>query len=304
MKQPPVIVVGAAALDTIGLASQALKMKDSNPGCIRMNAGGVGRNIAENLARMGIRTELICVTGDDSPSRLVQEQCKSAGVGMSHSITVPGAALPQYIAVTDEDGDMVLALSDMEAVSRITPSELGRKHSLLAAAAVLVMDGNLPQTTLEYLAGEFHSVPLFVDPVSAAKAGKLVNILSRIHTLKLNALEAEVLTGISIHNQDSAARAGRMLIDRGLNSLFITMGARGVYWNRKSREGCHRFEKIKPISATGAGDAFMAGLVYSEIMHLSIEQTLKIAAAAADVTLKFPSAVNPEIGRVCSLQGC
>ena len=295
MKQSLAVVVGAAALDSIGFASQALKMRDSNPGYIRTDAGGVGRNIAENLARMGIQTELICILGDDSPSRLVREKCETAGVGMSHSITVPGLALPQYIAITDDSGDMVLALSDMDAVSRLIPSVLKEKHSLIASAAVLVTDGNLPQTTLEYLAREFYPIPLFADPVSSAKAGKFVNIIDSIHTLKLNALEAETLTGIPIHGQDSAARASRMLIDRGLNSLFITMGAQGVYWNRESREGYYRFAKIDPVSATGAGDAFTAGLVYGEIMQIPIEQTLKIATAAAAATLKSLSAVNPEL---------
>ncbi len=301
MKQPLAVVVGAAALDTIGFASQSLKMRDSNPGYIRMEAGGVGRNIAENLAWLGIPTELICVIGDDPSSRLVQEKCKRSGLGMSHSIIVPGITLPQYLAITDECGDMVLALSDMKAVSRLVPTELMERHSLLAGASILVADGNLPQITLEYLAREFHPTPFFVDPVSAAKAGKIINILDKIHALKINALEAETLTGIPVHSQDSAARAGRMLIDKGLNSLFITMGSRGVYWNKESREGYHCFARIDPVSATGAGDAFTAGLVYSEFNGIPIEQTIKIATAAAGITLKSPSAVNPEVSRIIEI---
>ncbi|RLW69352.1 MAG: hypothetical protein B6D68_02195 [spirochete symbiont of Stewartia floridana] len=296
--KPYTVIIGAAVLDILGTTDRVLKAHDSTPGHIRMEAGGVGRNIAENLAWMGVRTELICILPDDSAGRLIRKQCAAAGVGLSYSFSPPGAGTSQYMAISGADGDMVMALSDVNIADHITPSALQSRHEIIEGATALVVDGNLPRTILKYLVDEFKPVPLFADPVSTSKAFNLSAILSGVHTLKMNSFEAEALSGIAVNDRHSAARAGRALIGKGVKHLYLTMQHNGIYWNREGEEGFYQQAPLIPVSSTGAGDAFMAGLVYGWEKNLSVEQTLEFASSAAVCALQHHSAVNPEVRRL------
>lgn len=298
---PYVVVIGAAGLDILGFPHRPLIQRESNPGRILMEVGGVGRNIAENLARMGVSVELISAIGDDPAGRYIREHCSAAGVGLSHSLTIPGSVTPKYIAISDIAGDMKLAISDMAAVDEITPAMLENTRALVDGAAALVVDGNLSQAALEFAASEFQGIPLCADPVSAAKAVKIAPILDSLHILKVNAMEAEAITGLPVHDEKSMALAGRSLIRSGVRRVFLTMGSTGVYWNNGDTDGFYSLQPKNPVNTTGAGDAYMAGIVYGTMRNLSIGRTLEIAAAAASVTLESPSAVNPEIGGVAAV---
>lgn len=288
-------VAGAAAIDLIGIPKRPLLRCDSTPGRIQMHLGGVGRNIAENLSLLGIRTELICALGDDDTGRLIVEQCRTRGIGMSHSLMLPGVSSPMYLALNDESGDMQWALSDMEIIEKLKPDHLIRQRDMLGKAALIVLDGNLPADALQYLAEEFSGQPLFADPVSAAKAGKFTPILNRLHTIKLNALEAEVLTNTPVRNSSDMLSAASFLGSRNGIRVFITMGAYGAAWYDSGSKGFQHFEELDQVNTTGAGDAFMAGLVYGTLKNKTMEEMLILAQAVARFSLQVSSAVNPDM---------
>ena len=290
-----VALAGGANLDIIGRPSAALIPGDSNPGRVRFAFGGVCRNIAENLARLEVPVELITALGSDAAGRMIGEHCVAAGIGMEHTIPADGEASSVYMAITDEEGDMAWALSDMSTMDSITPGALAARSSVLSPAALIVADANLPSPALEFLAESFPETPLFIDPVSTVKSRKLIPLLGKIHTLKMNCLEAEAITGLPADTREHLTRIGGELVSRGIRRIFITSGSSLVYWNTGGREGFFSPPVVSATDTTGAGDAFMAGIVYSTIRGFGMDETLRVSAAMARLTVICRSAVNPDM---------
>ena len=254
------VVVGGVNVDIGGRSFAPLVAQDSNPGSVRLSLGGVGRNIAHNLALLGTDVHLLTAYGDDLYGERVAASCSELGIDLSHALRIAGGATSTYLYLTDHRGEMALAVSDMEICKKITPSYLSSQLPLLQNAQVVVADANLSAESLEFLA-ENCAAPLFVDPVSTAKAQKLRPILGKIHTLKPNRLEAELLSGVPIRSEQDLERAADVLTEMGLHRMFISLGSQGVYAAMGSER--LRLPNLpgQMVNTTGCGDAFMAALV-------------------------------------------
>jgi pseudouridine kinase len=121
VKNAYVTVIGAANMDINGFSRDPLKMEDSNPGKLEYCPGGVGRNIAENLHRLGIPVRLISVIGDDPGGTLIRSSCAKTGLDIEHSLFLSDIVSSVYVALMDSNGEMKLALSDMSCHERMTP---------------------------------------------------------------------------------------------------------------------------------------------------------------------------------------
>lgn len=291
--EPYVVVVGAANLDILGFSHKPLIPGDSNPGRVRLCTGGVGRNIAENLALLGISTELITVSGGDIDGEFIRESCISSGIGMDHSLMVPDARSSTYMAIMDSDGDMSMALSDLSIIDNIDEKFLLSRYTVLSGAGVIVADTNLSVEALSYLAKGFPDSVICADAVSTTKAEKLIPLIGKIHTLKMNRIEAGAISGLPSGTEDEIRLCGESLLKGGTERVFITLGNQGVYWCSRDGEGFHPPGKIEVVNTTGAGDAFMAGIVLGTLYKWSIAETLSVASAVASLTLSGEATVNP-----------
>lgn len=206
-------VVGGVNVDIGGQSYAPLVARDSNPGRVRISLGGVGRNIAHNMSLLGVDVRLL--TG------LRRRPACTARCGLlrrapassiSHALQVPGGTTSTYLFLNDVDGDMALGLSDMDICERITPAYLASNLSLLNNAQVIVADTNIPAESLQYLVTHC-TPPVFVDPVSTAKARKVQPVLGRVHTLKPNRIEAELLSGVQITDEASLRLAASRLLE-------------------------------------------------------------------------------------------
>ena len=287
-----VTVVGGVNVDIGGKSFGPLVAADSNPGKVSMSLGGVGRNIAHNMALMGLDVRLLTAYGDDLNGERVAASCSELGIDMSHALRLPGESTSTYLYLTDPDGEMALAVSDMEICKKITPAYLAANLSQLQNAQVVVADANIPAESLQYLA-ENCTAPLFIDPVSTIKAKKLRPILHKIHTLKPNRLEAELLSGVKIESREDVEKAAAKLLELGVHRLFISLGADGVF---AAMGGERLWLPNLPgnmVSTTGCGDAFMAALVWAYLEGSDLKQTALAGLAAGSIAMESAETINP-----------
>lgn len=287
-----VAVVGGVNMDIGARSAARLVARDSNPGKVRMSLGGVGRNIAHNLALLGSDVRMLTAFGDDLYAQKIAASCGELGIDIAQSLVVPGAATSTYLFIAGDDGDMALAVSDMDIYEHITPARLQSRRTLLDNAQVIVVDTNIPAESIRWLC-ENVKVPIFADPVSTAKAEKLRPVLGRLHTLKPNCIEAELLSGVTITDDASLARAAQVLLDTGLHRVFISLGGDGVYaadHNRALRMPCL---PAHMQNATGAGDSFMAALAWAYLEGNDLERTARLAQAAAAIAIEGVETINP-----------
>ena len=257
-----IATVGGVNVDIGARAGTVLVPGDSNPGRIRMNLGGVCRNIAHNMTLMGLKVGLLTALGDDLYADLIAESCAELGIDLSQSVRIPGASTSSYCYIANPEGEMVLAVSDMEIYNQLTPKLLETRLDWLNSADAVVLDTNLTEEAVSWLCGHV-SVPVFADPVSTAKAVKLRTVLSEIHTLKPNRLEAEVLTGVKITDEESLNRAADALLEAGVKRVFLTLGSGGVLAADADERIRLNSAGVIPVNTTGCGDAFAAALVWA-----------------------------------------
>ena len=288
------VVVGGVNVDIGGRSFTPLVAADSNPGAVTMSLGGVGRNIAHNMSLMGLDVRLLTAYGDDLNGERVAASCSELGIDMSYALRVPGAVTSTYLYLTDPDGEMALAVSDMAVCEKITPTYLAANLPILQNAQVVVADTNIPAESLQYLA-ENLTVPLFVDPVSTAKAEKLRPILHKIHTLKPNRLEAELLSGVTITCKEDVAKAADRLIQLGVHRMFISLGAEGVYAAMGNQKLWLPNIPGHMVNTTGCGDAFMAALVWAYLEGSDLEATAKAGLAAGSIAMESGETINPNM---------
>lgn len=299
--RPRCAVVGAANIDIGGFPSGRLAMQDSNPGRIALSAGGVGRNIACNLARLGVETHLVAPLGTDAFADIVRADCARAGVDASLSYVFEGAASSAYLFIADSGGDMRLAVSDMDICARLTPEALADRLDALNAMDAVVLDANLPAGTLTWLA-ENVRVPLLADAVSTAKAPRLLGAMGRLWAVKPNAIEAETLTGVPVHDEASAAEAAQRLLALGASRAFVTLGERGVCCADGRRTLCLPGRSVRLKNATGAGDAFTAALAWAALKGLALEDCAAAGLAAASIAVESLETVSPEMSEAALVE--
>ncbi len=290
-----VAVIGASNMDIQGVPKAAFKLSDSNPGTISYSCGGVGRNISENLARMGINVRFFSVIGDDANGQTILNVSKEAGMDVNHVQIVQKAITPTYLSILDSSNNMIAAISDMHLCDLIDISYLRSNHDSLENAELLVLDANLPQDSIDYLFDTYSHKPIFFDTVSTAKANKIKKHLSNVHTLKPNLLEAQLLTGFSLAVEADVKQAGNFFISLGVKQIIISMEADGVYGQRSNEAILIKNVNTTVKSATGAGDAFMAGLAYSFLAAWPLKKTIGFAQTTALLTLQHDQSVNPDL---------
>lgn len=291
---PYAVVVGGLNKDIGGKPLNRLIPKDSNLGKVNISIGGVGRNIAHNMSLLGVRSSFLTALGDDEFTSTVTESCSKLGIDISHALKVPGMSTSTYLFIADETGDMELAISDMEIFNKVTPDYLAANLELINKAELVVADTNIPQESLEWLADNI-DVPLFIDPVSTIKAKKLKNMLGKIHTLKPNRLEAEILTDIEIVDDESLKKAAKKLLKTGLKRVFISLGAEGVIAADSENYIKIPCPEARLVNTTGGGDAFMAGIVWAFVHGKNLKDTALLGSGAASVAVESTTTINSKL---------
>ncbi|MCK9470820.1 MAG: PfkB family carbohydrate kinase [Bacilli bacterium] len=290
-----VIVIGGINIDIIGFPNSNLTLNDSNPGKIKMSLGGVGRNIAENIVRLGVPTKLISAIGNDDYGKLVIDSSKKLGIDINDTFVLDGESTSIYLAVLNEHGDMNVAISDMGIIDKITIDFIKSKNEIIKNSKACVLDTNIPRDVFEYILNTNTDVDFFLDTVSTKKAIKVKDLLGYFHTIKPNKIEAEVLSGISINNEEDLKKCSDYFLSLGVKRVFISLGADGLYYNDGVNNKYLKAHKINVVNATGAGDAFIGALVYCYYNNFDIDYSARFAMAASVLALKHEDTINPNM---------
>lgn len=294
-----VLGIGAANVDIHGRSTESIRLRDSNPGKMYTSAGGVTRNVCENLARLGSGVKLITALGDDVYGNQIRQECELAGIDYSNSMLLNNHPSSTYISILDDKGDMFVAMSDMRILQRMDMDFLKAKAGVIKGAKIITCDGGLPEEVIEGILSSYSNyAPIFIDPVSCAYAEKVKPYIGRFHTAKPNRMEMEILSGMEIHNETDIKKAADILLEQGLERIFVSLGEDGCLYMDRDDNIIHR--KLRPVTqmknASGAGDSFMAAIIYSTINDFEIEKTLDYGLAAGIAAISFDKTINPNIG--------
>lgn len=292
------LVVGAAGLDTKGRSEGPMQLGTSNPGSIRISVGGVARNVAENLARLGERAILLSAVGADRSGRRVREQAAEAGVNVNYLIESPDHHTGAYLALSDQTGDFSISIDSMDVLSVITPSVIYNRRGLIRDASMVVMDANLSPPAIESLIRQAtkYGVPVSADPTSASLTERIRPHLSSLFMVTPDLPEAEALCGRSLANtRNQGIAAAKQLVTMGVDVAIVTLAELGVCYATTEVSGHVPAVKTPVVNRTGAGDALTACVVFGLLNDFSIDEAVRLGASAAALTLQYYESVCPDL---------
>lgn len=294
-KENYVTVIGGSNMDIQGFPNNPLVMYDSNPGQVDISMGGVGRNIAENLSRLNVNTKLISAIGNDLYGNTILSECKNLNIDVNDCLVSDEYSTSIYVSILNNSKDMQLAISHMDIIEKLDESFIHSKHKSIDDSKAIVIDTNLSNEAIDFITRTYSHLPIFVDTVSTAKCLKIKDILDRFEGIKLNKYEAETLSGIKIENLDDVKKSCEFFINKGIKNVFITLGGDGVYCANTDKAVHIPGVKINIVNATGAGDAFMSGIMYGFMNDLDLEETAKFSVGASILALSHKNTINPNL---------
>ncbi|WP_457618165.1 PfkB family carbohydrate kinase [Lutibacter sp.] len=299
---PYLVVLGGANVDIVGFTDAPLILKDSNQGTLKISMGGVGRNIAENLVRLGLNTKLISVIGDDANGVQLKSHSQQIGLDILDSLFLKNQATSVHLAIMDEHNDMALGLSAMNIYNLFSLAFIKKKYEILQKAKCIVLDTNMPKIILDEVATNYHSQKLFLDAVAGSKALRAKDILPFLHVLKVNRLEAEILSGLRIKKNTDLLKLANYFHKVGVKNVCITLGSEGVYYSNHKIKGYIQSKKTSVINTNGAGDAFMAGIIFSDLQNKSLKESVTFGMTCAAITLSHEDNVHPDLQQKLNIQ--
>lgn len=296
-----VLVIGSAGIDIKARPFQALTPGADNLGAVRSSIGGVGRNIAANLARLGVPVTLISAVGDDLLGLRVLDQTRGYGVNCRSVRRIAGEATGSHVALQHPDGDLDVAVSDFAVARHVNPDYLYGRRRLFARARLLVIDANLSDDTLAAifdLAGRY-SVRVCADPTSPLLAPRLCPYLDRLFLMTPNAAETSAICGLEhrAYDRETAIDAARRLVALGVELAVVTLGEAGLAYADVGGAGHIGAIRTQVVDSTGAGDAFTAAMIFGLLNEVPVDEAMRLGVTAASLTLQTTETVLPELSQ-------
>jgi pseudouridine kinase len=295
--EAPVVVIGAASLDIKGQLVRDFMPGTSNAASIRISAGGVARNIAENLVRLGIRSSLIAaVCGDDFGNAIIQ-QTTAAGVDTSGVMITCDQPSASYIAIIGPNSELLAGLDDSSAARLIMPEWIDHFADSIRQAPMVLIDANLARPTADYVLDicDEAGVPVAFEPVAYGLATRFHDRVGRFTLITPNMLEAEALSGLPVTDVASATKAAQHLVGLGTAIVVVTLASEGAVYATADEVGHVPAMPTDVLDPTGAGEALAAAVIYGLVNDIPISECVRLGVIAAAVTLRSPETVAPEL---------
>lgn len=258
-----IVIIGLSNIDYMGFPFKKLIPKDSNLGTVTISFGGVGRNICENLLRLGHKITFLTCIGNDLNGMNLEKELLSLGCNIRKPLTDKPSA--SYLCINDENNDMALALCDESITSELNVDFLDKNKDVLEKSEYIVLDANLREEVIEYITRTYADKKLIADGISTMKVRRFRNVLSKLYLLKVNSMEYEEIKDFD--------KPQNLIVTRGSKSIDYYDGKK---WNKIEVSPAHNV-----VSTTGCGDALLSGtisgLVRGYDFFRSIEEGQKLA---------------------------
>ncbi|PWH16177.1 MAG: ribokinase [Anaerolineae bacterium] len=295
----PVVVIGAAGIDIVGKLESELREGSSNPARIRTTFGGVARNVAENLARLGQGVILLTAVGEDEDGERLVKHTQLAGVNTEYIIRCGDCPTGMYMGILNNKAEMLFALDSMEVTHNLTATYL-RKHSkLFKDASFIFIDLNLPPETLRvvYSLAKKYRVPVCADPTSLHLSSRLLPYLEQTFLITPNFAEANLLAQEppKSPSRRQALLLAKTLVSQGVDVVIITLAEQGVCYASSETNGHIPAIQTEILDPTGAGDALTAAVLFGLLNEMPLDDALRLGVSAATLTLRYPGAVVPDL---------
>lgn len=289
-----IVVIGATNVDIMITTKENADQEGPISGKVDMTLGGVARNIALNLVKLGIPTKLISVIGNDAYAQEMIEEANENDIDLSYTL-VEEEPTASFVTIMDEEEKEQSTIDSTSSIQKLTPEVLRDKTDVMNQAKICIVDGNLSNETLEFLTSEHITTPMYLDPGAEDKAEKVKPLLNRFYGLKPNKDEAEIWSDQKITSLEEAQKVCEDFYQSGNKHVFLTLEDGDIVYRGEKGEAHVQTKKVDPVHTIGGGDAFMGGLGYGLFHELGIKESIKHGIAASSLTIQHEEIVRTDL---------
>ena len=296
-KRQAIVAIGGANVDRKFHIEGSVQLATSNPVNVTTSVGGVARNIAENLGRLGNEVKLMTVLGQDADADKIKKHSEQF-ISFEMTETMPDQSTGSYSAVLDHQGELVIAMADMAIYDVLSPELISKHESRLLDARCIVADLNCPKETIEYVLelAKMRNIPFAIVPVSSPKMSRMPENLTGVKYFICNRDEAETYLSRSLQTEQQFEQAVLDLLSMDIEYVVLTRGSQGVIAGSKA--GVERLRTTPldvVVDVTGAGDAFVSAFLHAALRDEPYIDALRFGLYNASKTLQCKTTVREDL---------
>ncbi|XQY92163.1 PfkB family carbohydrate kinase [Metabacillus sp. HB246100] len=294
-----IVCIGGATVDRKAMPKNKIVFGTSNQVTYHRFPGGVARNVAENLGRLGCHTSLITCVGNDDQGKWLLDYTRSAGVEVSQSLQLSSYNTGSYTVISDAEGNLLLGLDDLHIYESLTLDLFEKKGNFISSADLLFLDFNYPPDMTAELIRKAHleGIRVCATVVSSTRTELVPQDLNGVYLLCTNQLEAEVMLEYKIKTEEDISRACKDLKEiKGIKNVIMNLRDKGTYLYTEHGM-LHFIEQPteEKVDWTGNRDAFMAGVIYGLMEELDLVTACEYGSVMSMMNIMDFSTVNPNI---------
>ena len=280
-----IVVIGSSNTDMVVKTNHLpLPGETVLGGTFIMNSGGKGGNQAIAAARLNGSVCFITKIGNDAFGKQNIALYKQEGIDTTYALT--DDQLPSGVALitVDYNGENCIAVAS-GANANFLPADLLSAREKIASASVVVLQMEIPLQTVEYVANlaATAGAKVILNPAPACALPE--SLLKHIAIITPNQTEAEMLTGIAIQDQASAEKAAKMLQQKGVPTVIITMGNKGSLLAAADGVTFIPAFEVRTVDTTAAGDVFNGALAVAVAQNINLPNAVLFATKAAAISV-------------------
>jgi len=288
-----VVVVGAVYVDVKGFPDDVYIQTGRNAGKIEIVHGGVGRNVAEDIANVELRPTFVSLVDESAEGQAVIKQLQRHKVNTDYILTVPNG-MGMWLAVFDECGDLAGSISKRPELGPMLTLLEEKGDEIFKNADSVVVEVDIDKEIVKSVIGfaKKYNKPVFGVVANMSIASQRRDLLQSLECFVCNEQEAGILfvdDFSGMEPEELAEKLSRCVVSANIPSVVVTLGSRGaVYASLSGEKGFYPAQKVKVRDTTGAGDAFCAGvsmgLTYGKTMREAVEIGTRLAASVITVS--------------------
>ena len=284
-------MIGTTFVDIKGFSRSRYDPRGRNLGTIRIVHGGVGRNVVENFANVGMPVAYVGMLEDSSIGRDVEHHLLEIGADLRYAVKVPKDGIGMWMVILDENGDMAGSISRMPDITCLEAFLADRGEEIVSGADSVVLEVDLNENIAEQVVAlsQKHGKPIYTIVGNMSVVLSRRDLLRRTDCFICNEIEAAKFFGepalADYAPQQMLGYLPEAARNAGMRSMVVTMGEQGAVWYDGSAAGLCRACPTDVVDTSGAGDAFFSGTVMGLIRGMPLSEAAVCGAKLASATI-------------------